>query len=44
MGQFIELKDSAARKKIAEHFDISLANLSQILHFKRTYKMFDNEH
>lgn len=35
MGQFIELKDSAARKKIAKHFNISLANLSQILHFKR---------
>lgn len=35
MGQFYQLKDPIARKEIAEQFGITLANLSQILNFKR---------
>ncbi len=35
MKQIIELKDTIKRKMIAEHFGISLPNLSQTLRFKR---------
>lgn len=35
MKQIIELKDTKKRKMIAEHFGISLPNLSQTLRFKR---------
>lgn len=35
MKQIIELKDTEKRKMIAEHFGISLPNLSQTLRFKR---------
>lgn len=35
MKQIIELKDTKKRKMVAEHFGISLPNLSQILRFKR---------
>lgn len=39
MKQIIELRDTEKRKMIAETFGISLANLSQILRFKRNGKM-----
>lgn len=35
MKQIIELKGKEKRQKIADHFGISLANVSQILRFKR---------
>lgn len=38
MKQIIELKDTEKRKMIAKTFGISLANLSQILRFKRNGK------
>ena len=38
MKQIIELRDTEKRKMIAETFGISLANLSQILRFKRNGK------
>ena len=38
MKQIIELRDTKKRKMIAETFGISLANLSQILRFKRNGK------
>ena len=38
MKQIIELRDTEKRKMIAETFGIALANLSQILRFKRNGK------
>lgn len=38
MRQIIELRDTEKRKMIADTFEISLANLSQILRFKRNGK------
>ena len=38
MKQIIELRDTEKRKMIAKTFGISLANLSQILRFKRNGK------